>query len=69
MLTTAAKTVMRGTLNIAKKAVPRSQEPQARKAYVDIGGIDINALIDGYGIVLDFQDDWTIYTRTSRNQC
>ena len=30
----------------------RSQEPQFKKAFVDTGGIDINALIDGYGIVL-----------------
>ena len=31
----------------------RSQEPQFMKAFVDTGGIDINALIDGSGIVLD----------------
>ena len=30
-----------------------SQEPQSKKATVDTGGIDINALIEGYGIVLD----------------
>ena len=30
-----------------------SQEPQLKKAFVDTGGIDINALIDGCGIVLD----------------
>ena len=30
-----------------------SQEPQLKKAFVDIGGIDINVLIDGSGIVLD----------------
>ena len=30
-----------------------SQEPQWKKASVDTGGIDINALIDGSGIVLD----------------
>ena len=30
-----------------------SQEPQLKKAFVDTGGIDINALIDGSGIVLD----------------
>ena len=30
-----------------------SQEPQSKKAFVDTGGIDINALIDGSGIVLD----------------
>ena len=79
MLTTAAKTAMRGTLNAAKRTVPhmiahkiastnadaakkrkrvdigviRSQEPQLEKAFVDTGGIDINALIDGPGIVLD----------------
>ena len=80
MLTTAAKTAMRGTLNAAKKAVPhliahkvastivaaaakkwksvdinakRSQVPQLKKASVDTGGIDINALIDRFGIVLD----------------
>ena len=31
----------------------QSQEPQSKKAFVDTGGIDINALIDGSGIVLD----------------
>ena len=31
----------------------RSQEPQSKKSFVDTGGIDINALIDGSGIVLD----------------
>ena len=30
-----------------------SQEPQLEKAFVDTGGIDINARIDGSGIVLD----------------
>ena len=30
-----------------------SQEPQLKKASVDTGGIDINALIDGSAIVLD----------------
>ena len=30
-----------------------SQEPQLKKAFVDTGGIDINALIYGDGIVLD----------------
>ena len=30
-----------------------SQEPQLKKAFVDTGGIDINALIDGSGIVLE----------------
>ena len=79
VLATAAKTVMRDTLDAAKKAVPHlivhnvassiasaakkrkrvyidakhSQEPQLKKAFVDTGGIDINALIDGSGIVLD----------------
>ena len=78
MLTTAAKTAMRGTLNASKKAVPHlithkvtstiaaagkkrkrvdidakhSQDPQSKKAFVDTGVIDINALIDGSGIVL-----------------
>ena len=33
--------------------VKHSQEPQSKKALVDTGGIDINALIDGSGIVLD----------------
>ena len=33
--------------------VKHSQEPQLKKAFVDTGGIDINALIDGSGIVLD----------------
>ena len=32
--------------------VKHSQEPQSKKAFVDTGGIDINALIDGSGIVL-----------------
>ena len=79
MLTTAANTAMRGTLDAAKRAAPhliahkvastiadaakkrkkvdmdvkRSQEPQLQKAFVDTGGIDINALIYGSGIVLD----------------
>ena len=35
------------------KGVTGSQEPQLKKAAVDTGGIDINALIDGSGIVLD----------------
>ena len=30
-----------------------SQEHQLKKVSVDTGGIDINALIDGSGIVLD----------------
>ena len=33
--------------------VKHSQEPQSKKAFLDTGGIDINALIDGSGIVLD----------------
>ena len=47
------------TITIAKKrkrvdkGVTGSQEPQLKKASVDIGGIDINALIDGSGIVSD----------------
>ena len=77
MLTTAAKTAKRGTLDAAKKAVPHliahkvasllprrgndyiyidvkhSQQPQLKKAFVDTGGNDINAQIDGFGIVLD----------------
>ena len=36
-----------------EKSVTGSREPQSKKASVDIGGIDINALIDGSGIVLD----------------
>ena len=36
-----------------EKDVTDSQEPQLKKASVDTGGIDINALIDGSGIVLD----------------
>ena len=79
MLTTAAKTATRGTLDAVKRAVPHliarkvsstiadavkkrkrvdidtkhNQEPQLKKAFVDTGVIDINALIDGSGIVLD----------------
>ena len=79
MLTTAARTAMRGTLDAAKRAVPhliaykvtstianatkkrkrvdidgkRSQEPQSKKPFLGTGDIDINALIDGSGIVLD----------------
>ena len=33
--------------------VKHSQEPQSTKAFVDTGGININALMDGSGIVLD----------------
>ena len=46
------------TTTIAKKRkrvdkdVAGSEEPQLKKASVDTGGIDINALIDGSGIVL-----------------
>ena len=29
------------------------QEPQLKKTFVDTGGIDLNVLIDGSGIVLD----------------
>ena len=45
--------------NAAKKRkrldinVKHSQEPQLKNAFVATGGIDINALIDGSGIVLD----------------
>ena len=79
MLSTAAKTALRGSLDAAKRAVPHliahkvvstianaakkrkrvdinvkhSQKPQSKKAFVDTVGIDINALIDGSGIVLD----------------
>ena len=74
MLATAAKAALRGTLDVAKKAIPHliahklattiarrridkgvagSQVPQLKKASVDTGGIDINALTDGSGIVLD----------------
>ena len=33
--------------------VKHSQELQLKKAFVDTGGNDINALIDGSGIVFD----------------
>ena len=33
--------------------VKHSQEPQLKTAFMDTGGIDIKALIDGSGIVLD----------------
>ena len=36
-----------------EKVVAGSQEPQSKKASVGTDGIDINALIDGSGIVLD----------------
>ena len=33
--------------------VKRSQDPQLKQAFVGTGGIDMNALIDGSGMVLD----------------
>ena len=36
-----------------EKAVIGNLEPQSKKASVDTGGIDINALSDGSGILLD----------------
>ena len=33
--------------------VKHSQEPQLKKGFEDTGGIDVNALIDGSGIVLE----------------
>ena len=48
MLTDAAKKRKKVDIN-----VEHSQELQLKKAFVDIGGIDINALIDGSGIALD----------------
>ena len=48
--TTANAVKKRKRVNINAK---HSQEPQAKKAFVDTGGIDINALIDKFGIVLD----------------
>ena len=76
MLATAAKAALRGSLVVAKRAVPHviahklattiarkrkrlekavtgSHEPHSKKVSVDTGGIDKNALIDGFGIVLD----------------
>ena len=65
ILSTSAKTAMRGTLDAAKGAVPhlivhkvagiiadvakkrKRVEPQLKNTFVDTGGIDINALIDG----------------------
>ena len=47
------------TTTIAKKrkrvdtGVTGSEEPQLKKASVETGGIDINALTDGSGIILD----------------
>ena len=52
-----------------EKVVTGSQEPQSKKASVDTGGIDINALIDESGIVLDQQNDRGIYITISRRQC
>ena len=48
-----------------EKTVAGSPEPQSKKASVDTGDIDINALIDGSGIVLDEQNDWRVYITTS----
>ena len=53
-----AQSRVRAFLNRTDGARPprymeHSQEPQLKKAFVDTGGIDINALIDGSGIVLD----------------
>ena len=51
-----AHKVVTAIANAAKKRkrvdinVKYSQEPQSKKAFVDTGGIDINALIDGSGI-------------------
>ena len=44
----AAKKQKRVDINMKQ-----SQEPQSKKAFMDTGGIDINALIVGSGIVLD----------------
>ena len=52
-----------------EKAVAGSQEPQLKKASVDTGVIDINALINGFGIVLDYENDWGIYITTSQRPC
>ena len=46
----AAATKKRERVDINAK---HNQEPQLRKDPVDTGGIDIYALIDGSGIVLD----------------
>ena len=43
------------------KGVTGSLEPQLKKTPADTGVIDINALIDGSGIVLDLQNDWRIF--------
>ena len=61
------KAALRGTLDVAhklattiarkqkrlQKDMSGSQEPQLKKASVDTGGIDINALIDVSAIILD----------------
>ena len=47
--TIAAAAKKRKRVDIGAK---HSQDPQLKKAFVDTGGIDINALIDGSGIVL-----------------
>ena len=46
----ADATKKRKRVDIGEK---KSKEPQSKKAFVDTGGIDINALINGSGIVLD----------------
>ena len=66
MLTTAAKTALRDAFDAAKRAVPHliahkvastiADAAKKRKRLdinVNTGGIDINALIDGPGIILD----------------
>ena len=50
----AGNTTVRNEL---EKTVAGSLQPQLKKASIETGGIDINALIDGSGIVLD-QNDW-----------
>ena len=62
-----AATIARKRKRVDKGAAG-SQEPQLKKASVDTGGIDVNALIDGSGIVLDYENDWRIYITTSRRQ-
>ena len=48
--------------------VKHSQEPQLKKSFVDTGGIDMNALIDGSWYCIGQTNDWGIYTRTSHMQ-
>ena len=48
--TIVAAAKKRKKVNIDAK---HSQGPQLKNAFVNPGGIDINALIDGFGIVLD----------------